>query len=173
MALVISPTFAADAVGRAKLPPRVSEPDEVTVPVSVRPFTEPVPPTEVTVPAPLVVQLRVPVPLVVSTWPFVPAPLGNVRVVSAERAAGAWMVRIFSDVEAMLMKPFWDATGPEKVVRDILLSLLRGCPKPSLSRQPGRDRLSEWGGFLPMSTYAEKAIKKPQRVTLGLCTAGY
>lgn len=34
------------------VPPRVSEPDVVTVPVSVRPLTVPVPPTEFTVPAP-------------------------------------------------------------------------------------------------------------------------
>ncbi len=35
------------------VPPRVSEPDDVTVPVSVMPFTEPVPLTEVTVPLPV------------------------------------------------------------------------------------------------------------------------
>jgi hypothetical protein len=32
-------------------------------------------------------------------------------------------VRVFSEVAAMLIKPFWDATGPEKVVRDIVLFL--------------------------------------------------
>jgi hypothetical protein len=35
------------------VPPKVSEPDVVTVPVSVRPFTVPVPATEFTVPAPI------------------------------------------------------------------------------------------------------------------------
>lgn len=34
-------------------------------------------------------------------------------------------------------KPFSDTTGPEKVVRAMSFSLLRGYPKPSLSRLPG------------------------------------
>lgn len=39
------------------VPPSVSEPDVVTVPVSVMPLTVPVPPTEVTVPVPAVEEI--------------------------------------------------------------------------------------------------------------------
>jgi hypothetical protein len=35
-----------------------------------------------------------------------PAPLGNVKTVSADKAAGAWMVSSLLLVEAMVMKPF-------------------------------------------------------------------
>lgn len=46
-------------------PPRVSEPEEVTVPVRVRPLTVPVPLTDVTVPVPPVAAMVIaPVPLV-------------------------------------------------------------------------------------------------------------
>jgi len=55
------------------VPPSVSDPDDVTVPVSVMPLTVPVPPTEVTVPTNASVALIViaPVPFVMVT--FVPA----------------------------------------------------------------------------------------------------
>ena len=50
-----------------KVPPKVRLPLEVTVPVSVMPFTDPVPLTDVTVPVVGVVQVGVPVPALVNT----------------------------------------------------------------------------------------------------------
>ena len=58
-----------------RVPPRVSDPLVVTVPVRVRPETVPVPLTEVTVPVPglIVVQIGAePEPCEISTCPLVP-----------------------------------------------------------------------------------------------------
>jgi hypothetical protein len=68
---------------------------------------------------PLAAQVRIPVPSVVNCCPLEPAPFGKVRVVSADKAAGAWIVRSLPEVEATLINPLSDATGPEKVVRAI------------------------------------------------------
>ena len=58
------------------VPPRVNEPDVVTVPVSVMPLTVPVPPTEVTVPAALSVDVIVKLGYVPVTT-VVPAPVSD------------------------------------------------------------------------------------------------
>ena len=53
------PVTCVERLTPLSVPPSVSEPDEVTVPVRVRPLTVPVPETEVTVP----VELEVPAPI--------------------------------------------------------------------------------------------------------------
>jgi hypothetical protein len=57
------------------VPPRVSEPDAVTVPVRVMPLTVPVPPTEVTVPVLAVAPVATPSNFVLSAALILPAAL--------------------------------------------------------------------------------------------------
>jgi hypothetical protein len=63
-----------------RVPPSVIAPLLVTVPVNVKPLTDPVPLTLVTVPALLFAQERIPLPLVVSAWPDAPSPDGRVHI---------------------------------------------------------------------------------------------
>ena len=65
---------------KLNVPPRVKLPDDVTVPVKVKPLTVPVPATEVTVPVAAVVHVGTkPAPADVNTWPEVPAKVANVN----------------------------------------------------------------------------------------------
>ena len=63
---VVDPMAGGDT--KLSVPPRVKLPEEVTVPVKVKPLTVPVPATEVTVPVVGVVQVgTIPAPADVST----------------------------------------------------------------------------------------------------------
>jgi hypothetical protein len=63
------PVTAEVKLTPVRVPPRVSEPEEVTVPVRVRPLTVPVPLTDVTVPAPPVAAMVIPPALLVTLTP--------------------------------------------------------------------------------------------------------
>jgi hypothetical protein len=75
---VVDPIAGGDT--KLNVPPKVKLPDDVTVPVKVKPLTVPVPATEVTVPVVGVVHVGTTLaPAEVNTWPDVPAKVAKVK----------------------------------------------------------------------------------------------
>jgi hypothetical protein len=124
VAVIVVPVIAAGVVlpitgglDRFRVPPNVKLPLVVTVPVSVRPLTVPVPPTEVTVP-PLDGAV-----LVIVKLGYVPLVLMPVPPVKTTVWSGAVLVTVTAPVEPETLIPVLAANE--------LTTLVRLAPEPT------------------------------------------